>query len=288
MITLKKIFRPGLAGLLSFFLCLEFFVHEACGGTVVEVFQIHYSTAADLENTVRGLLSEEGTVSVSAPTNALVVMDRPEMVERVRDLLARLDRRPKNIRVEVEFIEEKKLKESGMDVRWRAGGGGWSVGTLPQAPRHGLESNFSAGTSRFNGKKKQFLRLMENRPGRIFVGEAVPFTEYYIGYGRRFGYISRNVTFKDVGTSFSVTARTAEKGKIEVTLDPEVSYYDGEKKNFDVKRASTSIVMDDPGTVALGGLDGQGDSFATNFLSGLEGSDSQSSFVMILTVRSED
>lgn len=284
-----KIFKktsPNLAGVLALSLCLFFFALEVRGGTVVEVFQFQYSNAADLEETARGLLSEEGSVSANASKNVLVVMDRPEIVERIRAILAQLDQRPGVIVVEVEFVETDESQYKGMDLQWRAGAGGWTVGTLPSG--RGMESSLSGMASGSHSTKKQFLRLLENRPGRIFVGESVPLTEYFLHFGRRHGYIAENITFKEVGTSFSVTARRAGKGTIEITLDPEVSYYDRKKESFIVKKASTSVLVGDPGTVVLGGMEGGEDSFTANFLRGIAGSNSRSNFTMVLSVHSSN
>lgn len=264
---------------------LFLFALEVRGETVVEVFQMRFSNAEDLEETVRGLLTEEGSVSANAPNNVLVVMDRPDNLEKIRALLTRLDQRPGTIVVEVEFVETGVSRSAGVDARWRTGGGGWSVGSLPSG--RGVASSLSAGASKSHSTKKQFLRLLENRPGRIFVGESVPFTEYFLQFGRRYGYIAESVVFKEAGTSFSVRARRAGEGMIEITLDPEVSYFDKKKESFIVKRASTSVLVSDPGTVAVGGMEGGEDSFTANFLRGAGGAASRSNFSMVLTVHSE-
>lgn len=282
---LKNNPTPFLAGILLLCLSFALFIGEAGGETVVEVFQMRFSNATDWEETVRGLLTEEGSVSANEANNVLVVMDRPDNVEKIRALLTRLDQRPGTIVVEVEFVETGRSRKGGMDIQWRAGGGGWSIGSLPSG--RGMASSMSSKASRSHSTKKQSLRLLENRPGRIFVGEAVPFTEYFLQFGRRYGYIAESVTFKEVGTSFSVKARRAGEGTIEITLDPEVSYFDKKKESFVVKRASTSVLVNDPGTVVVGGIDGEEDSFAANFLRGAAGTNSSSAFSMILRVRSE-
>ncbi len=275
-------------GLFSIFLSFTLLTGSVHAQTTFEIFEIHYSDAGDLKNAVQAILSEEGKVSVNSASNSLIVKDRPKVLEQVRTLIARLDKKPKNIRISVEFIEESRLKELGVDVRWRVGGPGWTVGVMPFPMREGLAVDAKAARSGFKGRKKQSLLIMENRPGRIFVGEEVPFSDYYIQYGYKRGYITQNVRFKKAGTSFAVTARTIEGGKIRVILEPEVSYYDRERKSFTVKNAATTIIIDDPGTVAVASSDDKTNSFSVNFLRGLDRENSQSNFVMILSARSED
>ncbi len=279
--------KKVLVGLFFIFLYLGISQIPAYSETVAEVFEIHYSEAEKLQETVRPLLSEQGRVSVAPSTNALVVLDKPEVIQRIRWILAQIDRKPKQIRIQVDFVEKERLKEYITDVNWRAGKKGWSVGSPLGSHKNHAGMGFSIGTQRQSSKKSQFLLLRENLPGRIFVGEEVPHASYYLQYGHRHGYLAPNVTFKKAGTSFSVTARRAGKGKLHINLQPEVSYYDREEKSFSVKNASTALVVDDPGTVVLGGSDGQDGYFNANFMRGVNNSNATSNFVMILKVRSE-
>ncbi len=253
--------------------------------TVVEVFEIHYSDAQELIESVASVLSDKGKVTVNSPSNTLIVVDTPAYIARARDLIARLDRRPKNIRIDVDFIEKEQLDKLGINVDWRISGPGWTVGNVPH-DMEGVHVTGSVTSSTLDSKKKQFLLLMEGHEGRIFVGESVPLTEYFFSYGYRYGYISRNVKFKDAGTSFVVTARSAGKGKMRVSLVPEVSYYDKKRETFIVKNAATEILMDDPGSVVIASSEGVSDSFSVNFLRGVDKEKSKSSFVMILSVNS--
>jgi len=260
------------------------------GNATVKIFEIYYTNASELKDVVASLLGPEGKVTVNTSSNSLIVIDEPEVLKQVARVISRLDRKPKNIRITVEFVEKSRLKELGIDVRWKAGGHGWSIGTY-HAPSSGknLEIGANASTASSHSVKKQSLLLMEDKRGRIFVGETVPFTEYYRQYGHNHGYISKNVKFKDAGTSFTVKARTIQKGsKIKITLEPEVSYYDREKKSFSVKNAATSIIISDPGMAVIGSQNDDSDSFNANFLRGVTGRKSGSSFVMILKVRSEN
>lgn len=257
----------------------------ASAGRAVEVFEIHYSNAAELKGAVEAVLGETGKVTVSERANALVVVDDARVIEQVRAVLAALDRKPANIHIDVAFIEKSELERLGVDIAWRAGGAGWSIGAGNRKER-GASANLWAAVSRAKRKTTQSLTLTEGRPGRIRVGEDTPFTDYFIEYGIHHGHISKNVSFRQSGTSFSVRVRTAGHGKLVVDLEPEVSYYDRKRETFKVKNASTSITMGDPGTVAIGGVDEGGSSFNANFLRGVGSREDSGSFVMILSARS--
>jgi type II secretory pathway component GspD/PulD (secretin) len=253
---------------------------------MVEVFEIHYSSPKQMEGAVRMLLSPKGKMSVDESSSYIIVNDENENIEEIRALISRLDKAPKTMLVEVEFVEESHFKSLGADIKWRLAGTGWMIGSV-SGQGSGLSASVRAGMSREKKTKKQFLRLLENRHGKIFVGESVPHMDYFIRYGQGHGYITSNTTFKNVGTSFNVTVKTAPDNKIMVSLEPEVSSYDRGSNVFQVKNAEVSALVDDPGTLAIAGDDGDKESFGVNFLSGLDGRAEKSRFVMILTVRSE-
>lgn len=263
-----------------------FWLAPAYAGRMVEVFEIHYGSAKEMEGAIRMLLSPKGKLSVDESSSYIIVNDERENLEEIRALIARLDKAPKSMLVEVEFVEESHVKSMGAGIKWRLAGTGWMIGSVP-GQGSGLSASTSAGISGAKGSKKQFLRLQENRQGKIFVGESVPFTEYFIRYGRGHGYITANTVFKNAGTSFSVTAKTAPDNKIMINLEPEVSSYERGINIFQIKNAAVSALVDDPGTLVIGGSDAEKESFGVNFLSGLDGRSEKSRFVMILTVRSD-
>ncbi|MFV1917788.1 MAG: type II secretion system protein GspD, partial [Patescibacteria group bacterium] len=237
--------------------------------TTVKVFKIAYADVYSLKETLKVVLSKEGKISVDARSHSIVVVDYPRVITKVQKLLAQLDKRPKNIRIKVDFVETSKLKTFLADIKWRVKGNEWTVGMIPSSGE-GSGLDLTAGVFSSHSKKSQFLLILENRTGRIFVGQEVPFTDYFMQYGYMYGYIGQKVHFKKAGTSFMVTARTTGKGKIYLTLEPEVSYYDRTKKSFNVKNAATTVVVDDPGTVVIGSLNDQSDSFSSNFFRGVD------------------
>lgn len=250
---------------------------------VVEVFEIYYGQAGDMAGAVKLVLSPEGKMSVDESSNIIIVNDRPVNVEEARKLIKRLDRAPKNIRIEVEFFEEERINSLGLNLQWRVEGAGFAVATIPAPGSPGAQVDVHQLLKNARSTKKQFLRVMENQTGRIFVGESVPFAGYLV----RYGYIEKDVTFKNAGTSFVARAKTITGGKIALSLEPEVSSYDGGNNSFTVKNAATMIVLDDPGSVALGGVDSVEESFGGSFLQSAGGREANSRFVMVITVQSE-
>ncbi|MDD5644673.1 MAG: hypothetical protein PHO00_04420 [bacterium] len=137
---------------------------------------------------------------------------------------------PRNISIEVEF------KQSGEGVQY-------SKNKI--VVRNQTSSNYT----------KQYVMVTDGLTASIRVGQDVPFADYYIDYFYRYGYIvSKDITFKKVGTSLKVTPKI--KGSlIEIELVPEISaVIDKKKQVIDVKTLSTTVMAVDGQPISIGGL----------------------------------
>jgi len=259
----------------------------AQSANAVEVFEIGYADAAQIAKAAEMLLSSSGKITADSGANRIIVSDKPANIEKIRELVAKLDHPQKNIVITVEFVEKSKFIEKNIDLKWEARGGGWIVANAPSRQGGQGASVVNLGASYFSGNstatKKQFLRLLENSTGRIFVGQTVPFTGWLI----RNGYAQSETVFKNAGTSFLVTARKTGGGKIMLALVPEVSGYDRESGIISVKNASATLMMDDPGEAVLGGESGSGEAIGASFLRGAGSEETSTEFVMIVRVKSE-
>lgn len=255
---------------------------------LVEVFDVHYSDANELVNVVDGVLSKEGIATVSSSSNSIIVRDYPANIAEVKKLLARLDKKPVTMLITVQFIEEEKAKKFTAGLSFRTSGRGWRVATIPSPSTDGISVLLEAKTSNISGKKKQFIRILENREGTIFYGRQHPVVETsrhtYPGGG---SVTSKNTTFKETGTSIKVTARIVENGKIMVSLTPETGRYNKGEKSFSVNRAETTVIVDDPGTIVIGGIDGGASSSGMGIPGGVKKREKTTHSVMILSVKSE-
>jgi len=63
------------------------FAREEVEETVVRIFRLRWQPAAELQEVVRSMLSERGSVAAVASTNSLVVRDVPRVVRQVAAIL---------------------------------------------------------------------------------------------------------------------------------------------------------------------------------------------------------
>ncbi|MDD4879358.1 MAG: hypothetical protein PHR22_02745 [Candidatus Omnitrophica bacterium] len=139
--------------------------------------------------------------------------------------------RPRNIRIDVEY---KQSGESGRGIgtaQWR--------------------------TSKNSSYTKQFIVVLDGFSAGIFVGEKVPFVNFYRTFLFEHGYIveEKEVVIKDIGTKLKVEPRIVGRDTVEITLTPEISFMrDRKRQTIDIKTLSTTVVAADGQSIPIGGL----------------------------------
>ena len=133
----------------------------------IEVYEPRHVPAAELVGTVRPLLGEGA--SVSAFQGRLVVQAAPAEQARVRDLVARLDRPPRRLLIELRQSAQQALSSRG--IEYGATGRDLSIGQPPggvSGMRHHSVQTRSSG----HGTKR--VQALEGRPALIRAGVSVP------------------------------------------------------------------------------------------------------------------
>lgn len=86
-------------------------------GTVVKVFHLQYISVMDASAVVQPMLSEYGSVTSQPRRSRLTVQDRSEVIEKVSQRLAEIDRLPGEFWLQVELLEGR---DASLPVRLRA------------------------------------------------------------------------------------------------------------------------------------------------------------------------
>ena len=73
--------------------------------TVSRVFNLRYLTVAEATTAVQPLLSDQGSLTLQPSRSRITVQDYPEVIDRVVEVIDRLDRLPDRYRVHVELLE---------------------------------------------------------------------------------------------------------------------------------------------------------------------------------------
>ncbi len=226
--------------------------------------------AVDSEETAAALqemVGDRAKLTYYKPNNKLLVYGPPEAHQLLREALRELNVPPRNVRIEVDFDEQRSTSAtevsvgaSGGVVVTRAGVGG-TVRITPRAASHTTE-----GTS----QTRQQLLVRSGSEASLRVGEEVPFVNELIVWGRRYGYIAQEVTLRNVGASLVARAQIIGKGPlVQITLTPELSgVTTGRSRRIRFTHVATSLTVRDGEPIMIASFDEHAD-FYRLFLAGI-------------------
>jgi type II secretory pathway component GspD/PulD (secretin) len=180
------------------------------------VYEVQHATAKDLADLLTKLYkSEAGVQTLAAPAGNAVVITAPAgTLDEVLGLLKRLDRRPRSVAVEVVVAEVPPRKgEKGkpapaareLDERDLTGNAEDALAKLQNLQAKGLISAL----------KRFRLTATENRVGSVKERGSKP---YVTGVMSRGGTVSKNISYRDVGTTVEATPQIGDDRRIVLEL----------------------------------------------------------------------
>ena len=83
-----------------------------------EVYTLNYSQAAEVEKSVKDVLSERGKIRSDARSNTLIVTDMPTTLQRVAKVVQRLDKITPQVVIEAKVIETTLGDADRLGIKW--------------------------------------------------------------------------------------------------------------------------------------------------------------------------
>jgi len=83
-----------------------------------EVFVLNYSQAAEVEKSLKDILSERGKIRSDARSNMLVVTDMPTVLQRISKVVERLDKITPQVIIEAKVIETTLGSTDRLGIDW--------------------------------------------------------------------------------------------------------------------------------------------------------------------------
>ena len=83
-----------------------------------EIFDVNYSSVADIATQFNTLKSERGIISSDARTNRVIVKDIATAIEDMRSLLKNLDTPEKQVMIEARIVEASNSFVRDIGVQW--------------------------------------------------------------------------------------------------------------------------------------------------------------------------
>ena len=121
----------------------------------VRMFPISYAKVDELEKKVKDFLTERGKVIGDSRTNAIIITDQEDSLERVAKLISSLDVQPAQVLIEGKIVEAKESFTRNVGVNWGGSGdtirlGSGKRGPVNMRPSFSVNPAAQTGAGNFN------------------------------------------------------------------------------------------------------------------------------------------
>ena len=193
---------------------------------------------------VQPLVSPYGYISADGPSNSLIVIDQPAVVNRIRALVARIDQPVPQLRIRVQYGYDKSRQGQSASVEGRVQVGDATIGTGDKAST-GIEAELSAGQGQRQSKGDYMVMVRSGSTAYISSGYDVPYPERWSRLSRKHGHTGGPLTFKKVDTGYDVRpVLVGEMVQLEIT--PHISYLDARGFRQPIRFAEASTRLNVP------------------------------------------
>ena len=220
------------------------------------VYPMQYRTAAEAVPMVQSLLSPGGRAVADARTNALLVVDSEETIQRVREVREGFDKPGKQAGIRVRFDESSARESTSVEGRARASGEDWSVSAGKPTRRDGVEVRLQDRTQTQQGSSEFFVTVVSGSAAYIMVGQEILYTQRWIDLSRRYARVTETVTIQRMETGFEVTP-VILKDHADVEIIPRISHGGRGPRVIRFTEASTRLVAPIGQWVTIGGASQQ-------------------------------
>ncbi len=245
----------------------------ASGMLYSKSFRIVYSDVSEIASSVRDNISRHGRITVNKSNNLIIVEDTAERMNKIDDLVKKLDTIPRQVLIEARILEVRLGDDMQLGVDWsnvfKGGDASYSISGSNFARRP--DSSGSAGlffeivTPHFD----MFLNALQEKGDLKTLATpkllALDNREAEIIIGGRLGFrvtttvnqvTTESIEFLDVGTMLKLTPRISDDGYILLSIHPEVSegVIDQGLPTETTTEVTTRVIIRDGESIFIGGL----------------------------------
>ena len=139
----------------------------------VAVIPVEYADEAEILPLAQSLRSPTGRISFDRRTHSLVVVDTPEAIDRIRDLVRRIDLPPEIFVVRLRRQQPRKERGAKGAVRGQISGSGWSAGTDGSTEDH-VDITLDQRQHQSDPAGEQVMRVRAGSPAYFAAGILTP------------------------------------------------------------------------------------------------------------------
>jgi len=248
-------------------------------GKVVQVFPLNFVSAADIEATIRGLVSPTGQIFITeiSPTDKrrtqeqVVVEDIPSSLQRIAEYITQVDQPPRQVMIETHVLQVDLRDDTRHGINWsyltKIANQNLTLSTVgfanPSASPASILSLDGAHLDVLVEALKTTTDTKTLANPKVIVANG---QEARIQIGSKLGYFVttttqtstlQNVNFLNTGVLLKVTPQISNDNRLLLFVQPEIStgkISPAGLPETETTEASTTVLMEDGGGMVIGGM----------------------------------
>jgi type IV pilus assembly protein PilQ len=234
-----------------------------------EIIKINHTPVAEIKESVQGMLSAKGKVTVVEHSNSLILFDTQQNIEQIRKMISAFDIETAQVSISCKIIEVSSGAAQRLGIHW--GIENRSIGV--SAEHFSKTENVVAGALEkvsygiinqdnltatleylFSDAKGEVvaqpqITTLDNKEAKIFMGQQIPIT-------RLDEAGNTVVTYINAGTQLTVKPHLSGEGRILLELNPKKESYQLQQgiPVVNEQSALTNVVVSNGETVVIAGL----------------------------------
>ncbi|MBW8015212.1 MAG: type II secretion system protein GspD [Planctomycetes bacterium] len=244
----------------------------------IKSIMLKFLRAANVLPVVNRMLTEYGTASIDEQTNTLIVCDAPENIDNIIAQVAKADKTPQQILVEVVIIDVQLSNDTELGVNWDNLIQG-SVSYVQQLNKLGNAAGSGGSLTLIKGSVENTIKaLQRERKTEILASprvlvlsgqeamletiEEIPYTDItQTSAGGGGDSAIASTKFKNAGITLTVKPTVTDDGRIMIEIQPSQSINTGVAgvgnstvPIVDRRTVKTTLLMEDGDIAVIGGL----------------------------------
>jgi len=244
-----------------------------------KIFTLQYRFAEEVLPTIQAVIGNHGTAS--AIQNQLIVRTDSKTMAEVEQTLATLDTARDNFTISVKRQNNftGTNRNSTVKGRTRIGNATIQTGNDARNGRDGIQIGIEDNQTNSQQSSQQFIRVTDGAPAYISVGESIPYTSEWLLLTRRYAVRQVSTQFVDIGTGFTVRARSIGS-QVELEITPTFSSLQQDGR-IEFEQLSSTVRAQRGEWVNLGGIMQDKDEVSRAILTSSSGQSTQNSQLFI-------
>lgn len=187
-----------------------------------KIFTLQHRFAEEVLPTIQAVIGNHGTAS--AIQNQLIVRTDSKTMAEVEQTIATLDTARENFTISVKRQNNVTgtSRNTAIKGRTRIGNVAIQTGNDARSGRDGIQIGLEDNQTSSRQSSQQFIRVTDGAPAYISVGESIPYTSEWVMLTRRYAVRQVSTEFVDIGTGFTVRARSIGS-QVELEITPTFS-----------------------------------------------------------------